>query len=147
MHTPLNVKMQLRISKSPRTVFEAIVDPAKMSNYFTSSGTGRLDEETEVTWQFADVGAELVVAPQKVKPDRHISYLWSASGVQTLVQITLERSGRSATVVKVSESGWPTGPKGIGRCIAQTRGWAHMLSCMKAYLEHGIHLRSGGTIE
>jgi uncharacterized protein YndB with AHSA1/START domain len=143
----LNVEMQLRISKPPRVVFEAIVDPKQMSEYFTSSGTGRLDCDSPVTWRFADVGAKLVIRPQRVVANRSVSFRWRASKVDTLVVIELKPLGKSATLVKVFESGWSRDSKGIARCIGQTRGWAHMLSCMKAYLEHGVHLRKGGTLK
>lgn len=143
----LEVSTQMRVTKSPHEVFEAIVDPEKMSGYFISSGSERLDLGRAVTWKWADVGGELVVTPQKVKKDKVISFLWSASGVEALVTITLEAIESNATLVKVSESGWPTDAQGIARCIQQTQGWMHMLCCMKAYLEYGINLRSGGIIK
>ena len=143
----LNVEMQLRISKPPRVVFEAIVNPEQMSEYFTSSGTGRLDSGSPVTWRFADVGAKLLIRPQRVVAQRSVSFRWRASKEDTLVIIDLRPLGKSATLVKVFESGWPRDSKGIARCMGQTRGWAHMLSCMKAYLEHGVHLRKGGTLK
>ena len=37
----LEVKAEVRIGKPAAEVFEAIVDPAKMSGYFISSGSGR----------------------------------------------------------------------------------------------------------
>lgn len=39
----LEVKVQLSISKPVHEVFEAIVDPYKMSGYFISSGTDRME--------------------------------------------------------------------------------------------------------
>jgi uncharacterized protein YndB with AHSA1/START domain len=36
----LEIKAGIQIQKPPHEVFEAIVDPAKMSNYFISESTG-----------------------------------------------------------------------------------------------------------
>ena len=143
----LRVRMQLLIAKPPKVVFEAIVDPGKVSHYFISSGTDRLDAGSPVTWLFDDVGAELVVTPKRVVPNREVSFEWSASKVKTKVVLSLEPRGKSSTLVSVAESGWPGDARGISRCMGQTRGWTHMLSCMKAYLEYGINLRKGGTIK
>lgn len=143
----LRVKMHLQIAKPPKVIFEAIVDPAKMSHYFISSGTDRLDTGRAVTWLFGDVGAELVVTPKRVQRNRQVSFVWSASKVTTKVVLRLEPRGRTSTLLTVDESGWPRDARGISRCIGQTRGWTHMLTCMKAYLEYGINLRKGGTIK
>ncbi len=40
----LIIKAAIRIQKAPHDVYEAIVDPAKMSNYFISKGSGRMEE-------------------------------------------------------------------------------------------------------
>jgi uncharacterized protein YndB with AHSA1/START domain len=39
----IQVKTQLSIAKPAHEVFEAIVDPRKMSQYFISSGSGRME--------------------------------------------------------------------------------------------------------
>lgn len=142
---PLQVKTQIAIAKPTHEVFEAVVDPEKMSHYFISSGSGRIESGKTVHWVFDDVGVGLDVKVQRVDRDRFVSFLWSASGAEALVEIQIV-SGDSATLVKVSESGWPADEKGIARCVEQTRGWTHFLCCMKAYLEHGINLRKAGTV-
>ena len=40
----LQVKTQMEIAKPVHQVFEAIVDPEKMSHYFISSGTDRMQD-------------------------------------------------------------------------------------------------------
>ena len=47
----LQVKTQLEIAKHVHQVFEAIVDPEKMSHYFISSGTGRMQGGKTVHWK------------------------------------------------------------------------------------------------
>ncbi len=41
----LQIKTSLKIQKPVHEVFEAIVDPSKMSNYFISKSTGRMEAE------------------------------------------------------------------------------------------------------
>jgi len=137
--------MQLSMAKPAHEVFEAIVDPAKMSHYFISSGSGRMESGKTVGWVFDDAGASLDVKVQRVEQDRLVSFLWSASGVEALVEMQIV-SHDLTTLLKVSESGWPPDEKGIARCVEQTQGWMHFLCCMKAYLEYGINLRKGGNV-
>lgn len=40
----LEIKAAIQIQKTPAVVFEAIVDPVKMSGYFISKGSGRMEE-------------------------------------------------------------------------------------------------------
>lgn len=141
----LEVRTELRISKATHEVFDAIVEPQGMSNYFVTTGSGRMDSGRTVHWTFADVGGELDVKVKKVVKDRSISYLWSAGGVETTVKLNLEPEGE-ATVVKVNEKGWSLDDKGIERLAEQTQGWVHFLLCLKAFLEYGINLGRGGTI-
>ncbi len=141
----LRVDTQLHIAKPPQEVFEAIVNPERMSRYFISWGSGRLDAGNPVTWKWADVGAQLTITPQEVETNRSVSFLWSASGTETRVVIQLDQDGADETVVKVSDSGWPRDAQGTARCLEAMHGWVHMLCCLKAYLEYGINLHSGGV--
>jgi len=142
----LEVKVQVGILKPVHRVFEAIVNPDEMSRYFISSASDRMDSSKNINWRWDDVGVELPVKVQQVVPDQSISFLWSASGVEALVTIKLEGGDNSSTIVKISESSWPADSEGINRCLEQTQGWTHMLCCLKAYLEYGINLRTGGII-
>ena len=141
----LQVKTQMEIAKPVQQVFEAIVDPEKMSHYFISSGTGRMQGGKTVHWKF-DKGGGLDARVERTEPDRFVSFVWSASGIEAIVAMELVPVGDTGTVVKISESEWPPDEKGIARCIEQTQGWMHFLCCMKAYLEHGINLRKSGII-
>ena len=48
----LQIKAGLQIQKPIADVFEAIVDPAKMSNYFIADGSGRMEENKNLIWHF-----------------------------------------------------------------------------------------------
>jgi len=142
----LKVKTETRISRPIHEVFESIVDPDKMSHYFITTGSGRMESNRVLVWTWADKEARLNIKVRKVKRDRRISFLWPASGVETLVEIDLTQADERATVVKVTESGWPADAQGISRLAGQTQGWVHFLCCLKAFLEFGINLRAGKAV-
>jgi uncharacterized protein YndB with AHSA1/START domain len=142
----LKVKTETRISRPVHEVFESIVDPDKMSHYFITTGSGRMGSNRVLIWTWADKGARLNIKVRNVERDRRISFLWPASGVMTLVEIDLTPADERATVVTVTEMGWPNDTQGISRLAEQTQGWVHFLCCLKAFLEFGINLRAGKAI-
>ena len=50
----LEIKVALQIIKPVNEVFEAIVDPTKMSNYFISKSSGKMEEGKRITWKFSE---------------------------------------------------------------------------------------------
>jgi uncharacterized protein YndB with AHSA1/START domain len=136
----LKAEGEIRVGRPVHDVFEAIVDPAKMSGYFISWGSGRLEAGKTVQWKWGDVGAEAPVKVLDVKTDQRVTFTW-APGVR--VDIELVPEGAEATAVQVTEGSWPGDDAGIRRLAEQTFGWAHFLLCLKAYLEHGVNLRTG----
>ena len=143
----LTVNTQMGILKPIQEVFEAIVNPEKMSGYFISSGNGRMESGKTIKWVWEDYGVEHDIKVQKVEKDKFISFKWSASGIETLVEFTLEEKGENKTLVKVKETEWPLDEKGVERCMGQTQGWVNMLCCLKAYVEYDINLRAGSLIK
>jgi uncharacterized protein YndB with AHSA1/START domain len=141
--TDLRVETGLKIMKPVHEVYEAIVDPKKMSNYFISKGSGRLDEGKTVTWTWDDVNMKGDARPGKIEPDRFISFYGSPSGDETLTEIRLDAVEPSATVVRITETGWERDDQGIAMLARQTQGWTGFLFQLKAFLEYGFNLRQG----
>jgi uncharacterized protein YndB with AHSA1/START domain len=137
----LQAKAELRVAKPAAEVFEAIVDPVKMSGYFISKGSARLEAGKTIQWTWGDVGAEASVKVLEVRRDRGVSFTWGEE--DSHVDIVLEPESPEATAVRVTEGSWPSDEAGIERLSGQVFGWAHFLLCLKAYLEHGINLRTG----
>ena len=139
----LEIKVGLKIAKPEHEVFEAIVDPAKMSNYFISTSTGRMEESATLTWQFPEFDMEFPVRVDKIKKDKYISYYWNGieDGKETHVEITFSPLEDNTTFVSITEKGRDNDEKGIRWLKSNTEGWANFLACLKAYLEYGINLR------
>ena len=69
----LKFRVAARIAKPVHEVFEAVADPAKLSNYFTTGGAeGRLETGATVTWDFHDFPGAFPVYVTEVVPDEKI---------------------------------------------------------------------------
>ena len=140
----LEIKTDLQVLKPAHDVFEAIADPAKMSNYFIARGSSRLEDGKIVMWSFPEFDFEFPVRVVKTEKDRYISFNWdNENGKELLVEITLNPRTPSATVVTITEKSMENNEAGIKWLSQNTAGWASFLVCLKAYLEYGINLRKG----
>jgi uncharacterized protein YndB with AHSA1/START domain len=139
----LEISTSIQILKPSAEVFEAIVDPEKMSNYFISKSTGRLEEGKEIFWRFPEFDMEFPVRGGKIDMNSYISFYWDSDGLELFVEIRLESVAGGSTVVTVTEKSRNNDEAGIKWLKGNTAGWANFLACLKAYLEYGINLRKG----
>ena len=142
----LEINAKLQIAKPRSEVFDAIIDPEKMSNYFISSGAERMEEGKSIIWRFPEFpDMKIDVKILKVKVPELIIFEWEGSKDQNLeVKIELEEKPNNQTLVKLTEGKMKPTEEGITWLGRNTEGWANFLACMKAYLEFGINLRKGG---
>jgi len=140
-------EVQLKILKPVAEVFDAVVDPGKLSGYFTRTASGPLTAGATVRWAFAEVSGEFPVSVREVVRDERIVLEWESAegGYSTRVEMLFHSLDGGATMVQIRESGWRNTPKGIDGSYQNCSGWTHMLCCLKAYVEHGINLRAGGA--
>lgn len=144
MPNQLEAKAALKILKPAREVYEAIIDPAKMSQYFIASSTGRMTEGSTLTWKFPEFDMKFPVQILKTDPEQVISFSWgSPDGSSTTVDIRLEKLKPDETLVRITEGYKENSDAGINWMRGNTEGWANFLACLKAYLEYGINLRKG----
>jgi len=138
--------VQIKIQKPVAEVFDAVIDPAKLCAYFTSSVTGPLAEGKIVNWQFSEFpDLDIPVTVLEVRPCELIHFEWPTNqeDYKTTVRMNFEVLAAQDTRVSVVESGWHETDKGWEDSYLNCYGWTHMLCCLKAYLEHGINLRAG----
>ncbi len=139
-----------RVARPCADVYEAIADPAQLSQYFTTAGArGRLDSGTTVTWDFADFPGAFPVRVVDAAPPRRIVIEWdseaatSASGTTTVVFELEPIDDDTRTLVTITESSWTVTPQGLGAAMGNCQGWTGMLAALKAWVEHGVNLREG----
>jgi uncharacterized protein YndB with AHSA1/START domain len=136
----LESKSALQIQKPVEEVFDGIVNPEKMTKYFISESSGRLETGKEVLWKFPEFEERYPITEIKTEHAKTISFVWDP---ETVVQITLEQMADGSTLVRVIEKGKELNEENLKWAVENTGGWANFLACMKAYLEYGIQLRKG----
>jgi uncharacterized protein YndB with AHSA1/START domain len=141
-------QVQLKILKPVAEVFEAVVNPKKLTGYFTKTASGPLTEGMTVHWSFVEDPTDTPVKVRQVIKNDRIVLEWPSAegGYDTRVEMVFKPLDGQATMVQISESGWRDTPKGIESSYGNCSGWMHMACCLKAYLEHGINLRAGGAL-
>ena len=148
----LKFKVAARIAKPVHEVFEAVADPARLSEYFTTGGAqGRLETGATVTWDFHDFPGAFPVYVIDVVQDEKIVLEWQASegeapnvadgeltdgDYRTRVTMSFTGLDDGRTLVEIAEQGWR---ENHGNC----QGWSQMLCALKMWIEHGINLREG----
>ncbi len=140
-----------RISRPVHDVFEAVVDPAQLSAYFSTGGAqGRLETGSTVSWDFHDFPGAFPVHVIEVVPDERIVLRWDAAPdddaaglYQTTVTMTFEPLEDGRTLVRIHEAGFRENEAGQKASYGNCEGWTGMLCAMRMWIEHGIRLRDG----
>jgi uncharacterized protein YndB with AHSA1/START domain len=130
----------LQIQKPIEEVFEGIVNPQKMTKYFISESSGRLESGKEVIWKFPEFPDKFPVTEIKIEDHHLISFVWDP---ETVITITLESLADKSTLVSVIENGKDLNEDNLKWVISNAGGWSNFLACLKAYLEYDIQLRKG----
>jgi uncharacterized protein YndB with AHSA1/START domain len=158
----LKFRVAARVARPVHEVFEAVADPDKLSNYFTTGGAkGRLETGATVTWDFHDYPGAFPVEVIEVVPDEKIVLKWAASegeppnlsdsdgkaceaDYRTTVTMTFTPlDGDTRTLVEIREEGWRENQGALEASYGNCQGWAQMLDALKVWVEHGINLREG----
>jgi uncharacterized protein YndB with AHSA1/START domain len=133
-----------KIRKPVAEVFDAVVNPKKLSGYFTTGGSsGALVPGSTVTWDFADFPGAFPVHVREIVPERLIVLQWQAADGEydTTVRMEFEALDDRSTLIRISESGWKETQKGLDSSYGNCSGWMQMLCCLKVYAEQGKNLR------
>ena len=136
----IQVRCALQIAKPVEEVFDAIIDPEKMKNYWVSKSTGRIERGKRLTWSFPEFDFTFPVDIQEVTENKYISWKWDMGKTVLLVEITFSEF-EGDTVVTITEKTVEGPEPGIDWLKNNTEGWANFLASLKAYVEYGINLR------
>ena len=139
-----------RIAKPVAEVFEAVVNPDRLSQYFATGGArGRLEPGATVYWDFHDFPGEFPVEVVEVEKNKRIVLRWEvdeqdpSAKYDTIVTMRFEALEDGRTLVSIGEEGWRETPAGLKASYGNCMGWSQMLCAMKAWVEYGINLREG----
>lgn len=134
-----SVTTKLKINQPANKVFEAIISPTEIGNYWFSSSSERWGEGKRITLKYDEYQAEGVITVLELEADKKILFVWGEEhGEVTMVTITLEESQKE-TIISVVESGFNAhDPEIVAKMMGQKEGWVYTLTCLKGYLENGI---------
>jgi len=136
----LKFTVQTRINKPVTEVFDAVVNPKKITGYFCEKTNAPLVEGQTVTWVWSK--HEVQVQVKQIVLNSKIVIEWPAqSGGMTIAEMSFSSLEDGRTMVSISESGWPSTQDGLKASYKNCEGWQHMITCLKGYLVHGIDLR------
>ena len=142
----LKIEASLQIGKSASEVYEAIVNPDHMQNYFISESNGRMESGKDLVWKFPEFKSSYPIHVEKLTVNKSIRFRWDfkTKNVGLIVEIRLKELGENQTIITISEKEMNQDEIGLKWLQNNSQGWANFLACLKAYLEFGINLRKGG---
>lgn len=134
------VTTKFKIHKQANEVFEAIVDPVKIGNFWFSSSSERWGQGKTITLRYDEYEAEGIIHVLEVEKNKKIVFSWGGeSDEETVVIITLKELDNARTIIEVNESGLnEDDPEIVNKMLGQKEGWVYMLTCLKCYLENGV---------
>ena len=152
----LKFSVAARIARPVEQVYEAVVNPDQLSEYFTTGGArGRIEKGATVMWSYHDFPGEYPVQVIEALPNEKIVLDWQATDedgaavdkpeADYKIRVTMEFKSLedSRTLVTISERGWRSDDAGLKSSYGKCEGWTQMLCSLKAWIEHGINLREG----
>ncbi|MBC7885674.1 MAG: SRPBCC domain-containing protein [Saprospiraceae bacterium] len=139
----LHIKVGIQIQKPVDEIFNAIIDPTHMSQYFIAKSSGRMEEGKSLIWNFPEFDGDAPVRVGKITKNELITFYWEINEIEVEVVIQLEPRADGSTVVRITEKEMDNDEAGINWLKGNTEGWSNFLACLKAYLEYGINLRRG----
>lgn len=140
----LKVKVNSIIEASIDEVFNAIYDPSKMSCYFASDCSGKMEAGAQLIWHFSDAGVSCEVHVLTSVRNKEISFEWNAVGQDpTTVQLVFNKIDAHKTKLEISEFHFDYSPDSVKKALGQTQGWTDFACSLKAFLYTGVNLRNG----
>jgi uncharacterized protein YndB with AHSA1/START domain len=122
-------------------VFDAFVDPRKTSQFWFTSGSGRLEAGKRVQWRWDMYDLNVEVDVKVLEPNERIIVDWSSGEVLTTVEWRFTAYSDDTTFVSITNSGFTGDEQSITQqALDSTEGFTFVLAGLKAYLEHGVQL-------
>ena len=133
------IEAQMLIRKPVAEVFEAIVNPEITTQFWFTKSSGRLELGKQVRWDWEMFGVGNVLTVKAFEMNRRIVMEWE--GDPTVVEWCFESRGADATLVKISNWGFPgSADQKLGQAVDSKGGYTMVLAGLKAWMEHGIEL-------
>lgn len=138
------VDFKILVRAAPEKVYDAMTTNEGLDGWFTQGASveavpgGRIQFRWR-NWGVFDYTGELggpVV--EATRPERFV-FRWpvDSGGYETTVEIDFT-AHEDGTTLRLVEQGYEDNPTGMQDFLNRVEGWAHVLTLMKFYVEHGV---------
>ena len=131
----MDIVTKITIAAPAERIFEAFVDKDEIGGFWFSSSSESWSEGKEITLIYVEYNAEVTINITELVPNQYITF---TCGDKTVTITFTEQDG--ATLVTTTENGFDSDELEV--MLEQKEGWVYMLSCLKAYIEHGVKIRA-----
>jgi uncharacterized protein YndB with AHSA1/START domain len=129
---------QMLIREPAAKVFEAFIDPEITKNFWFTKGSGRLEVNKKVTWEWKMYNVSTIVVAKEILQNDKILFEWSWP--RKMVEFKFNPLSDSSTFVTVTECGYDNTGDELLAAKGSTAGFTTVLDGLKAFLEHNINL-------
>jgi len=130
---------QMLIRKPASEVFEAFMDPGITKHFWFTKGSGRLELNKKITWEWEMYNVSTTVMAKEIIKDKKISIEWDDP--ITYVDFNFDTLSDGSTFVSIRNYGFQqTGEELLKVIKDSTGGFTTVVDGLKAYLEHNINL-------
>lgn len=134
-----SAEAQMLIRKPVEEVFEAIINPSITKNFWFTKGSGRLEVDKRITWEWEMYNVSTIVIAREILPNQRILFEWDSPA--KAVEFNFKELDDDSTFVTVTESGYDKkGDELIAAIKDSTGGFTTVLDGLKAFLEYRINL-------
>jgi uncharacterized protein YndB with AHSA1/START domain len=134
------IETQLLIRRSPRTVFNAFVDPKITTQFWFTKSSGKLEKGKTVIWEWEMYGVKDEVKVLEVQRSKKISIVWGDP--KSKVDFLFEELKKNQTLVKIVCYDFEHKKKDLlPTMLDYMGGFTSVLDGLKAFLEHKINLK------
>jgi uncharacterized protein YndB with AHSA1/START domain len=134
MSSKPRARVTMFIEAAPEKVYDAFVEPAKLTKFWLSKADARLQLYTPVHWNFLVDGAEVDTTATVMAEGRHLAWDWSDG---TKVSVDFEKLDGGTVVTLINDNLPGEGDETVEAALNSTEGFAIVLADLKTWLEGG----------
>lgn len=129
------------IRKPVAEVFEAIVNPEMITQFWFTKSSGRLEAGKQVQWEWEMYGISIPVTTTVLEPNERIAIEWPGESGPTAVEWRFASQANDTTFLSITHSGFTgSGDELVKQATDSIQGFSLVLAGLKAFLEHNIRL-------
>ena len=134
-------RVGMLIRRPVAEVFEAFIDPSITTKFWFTKGSGRLEVDKQVQWDWEMYGISIPVTAKAIEPNKRIRIEWPGYRGPTTVEWVFTRHAEDTTFVTITEAGFTGDADELVKQVADsTQGFTLVLAGLKALLEHQVVL-------